>query len=139
MQIKSKNKGSEYMKWEKCSKCESCEKSTHRTEEEKKSLTKQYFSFLEQLKYGFRHKITLPAIRKRILQNKAVVRSYRKIISRIYGNWGKRMSIVIINQGWTDNLGDVAIGNVLEKIWRNLILSYSHMHQLQQKSQEVQF
>jgi len=26
------------------------------------------------------------------------------------------MSIVIINQGWTDNLGDVAIGNVLEKI-----------------------
>ena len=41
MQIKSKNKGSEYMKCEKCSKCESCEKSTHRTEEEKKSLTKR--------------------------------------------------------------------------------------------------
>ena len=29
------------MKCEKCSKCESCEKSTHRTEEEKKSLTKR--------------------------------------------------------------------------------------------------
>ena len=41
LQIKSKNKGSEYMKCEKCSKCESCEKSTHRTEEEKKSLTKR--------------------------------------------------------------------------------------------------
>ena len=38
---KIKNKGSEYMKCEKCSKCESCEKSTHRTEEEKKSLTKR--------------------------------------------------------------------------------------------------
>lgn len=62
------------------------DKAKYMLEEEKKSLTKQYFSFLEQLKYGFRHKITLPAIRKRILQNKAVVRSYRKIISRIYGN-----------------------------------------------------
>ena len=29
------------MKCEKCSKCESCEKSTHRTEEEKKTLTKR--------------------------------------------------------------------------------------------------
>ena len=29
------------MKCEKCSKCESCEKSTHRTEEEKKALTKR--------------------------------------------------------------------------------------------------
>lgn len=54
--------------------------------EEKKRLRKKYFSSAEQLKYGFLHKLTLPTIRKIILNSDSVIRAYRKVISKIYGN-----------------------------------------------------
>ena len=53
---------------------------------EKKQLTKAYFSSAERLKYGIQHKLTFPTLRKKILNNESAVRAYRKFISKIYGN-----------------------------------------------------
>lgn len=53
---------------------------------EKKRLTKAYFSSAERLKYGIQHKLTFPMLRKKILNNESAVRAYRKFISKIYGN-----------------------------------------------------
>ena len=53
---------------------------------EKERLTKTYFSAAERLKYGIQHKLTFPALRKKVLNNESAVRIYRKFISKIYGN-----------------------------------------------------
>ncbi len=53
---------------------------------EKERLTKEYFSAAERLKYGIRHMLTFPTLRKVILNNKFAARAYRKFISKIYGN-----------------------------------------------------
>lgn len=53
---------------------------------EKKRLTEGYFSPAERLKYRIQHALTLPTIRKKILNNASAVRMYRKVISKIYGN-----------------------------------------------------
>lgn len=53
---------------------------------EKERLTKAYFSAAERLKYGIKHKLTFPALRKKVLNNESAVRVYRKFVSKIYGN-----------------------------------------------------
>lgn len=53
---------------------------------EKERLTKAYFSAAERLKYGIKHKLTFPALRKKVLNNESAVRVYRKLVSKIYGN-----------------------------------------------------
>lgn len=53
---------------------------------EKERLIVEYFSKAERLKYEIQYKMTLPIIRKKLLNNESAVRTYRKIISIIYGN-----------------------------------------------------
>ena len=53
---------------------------------EKERLTKMYFSVAERVKYGIQHKLTFPTLRKKVLNNKSIVRAYRRFISKIYGN-----------------------------------------------------
>lgn len=53
---------------------------------EKERLTEEYLSPAERLKYRIQHTLTLPTIRKKILNNASAMRMYRKVISKIYGN-----------------------------------------------------
>lgn len=53
---------------------------------EKKRQTKEYFSAAERLKYGIRHMLTFPALRKKVLNNESAARVYRNFVSKIYGN-----------------------------------------------------